>query len=461
LLTQARELAQALGLVGQARALSCAIGVYRARFDSGVEEAVAALEAIAADVPPDDHYSRRSVELELAQHYASAGRGGDARRLLATSRSPTTAEANPRGVVRYLLATAYVAYCAGDDEAARGAADDALARLERAPDALLEMDALAMRRLAARHQAEDASALRLRTLARATGATRAVSYAASSTEGDDVASACGTDRLAHALAVHAMAPGAAASRALAVGALALAARALARGGEGAGAPLVARVGESTLLSSNEGDVRLATNVAPGSLKLLAALAHERHASKESLLRRVWNIAHYRPERHDSVIHTAIARLRTTLGPHASWVQAHDGGFRLASHVAFVGVGECESGLAELEAQPLVGNGDAPSEGSPRSERPGRGDLAEADGHAALCAVLADGDLATSEIASRLGVSEMTAFRRLREAADAGLVIRTGRGKNTRYRLVSSGAALPRESGAPTESRSGFHGNDAE
>ncbi len=48
----------------------------------------------------------------------------------------------------------------------------------------------------------------------------------------------------------------------------------------------------------------------------------------------------------------------------------------------------------------------------------------------------EGAVSSTEVASRLGVSEMTALRRLRELVEQGAVERTGKGKNTRYRVGS-------------------------
>ncbi len=49
----------------------------------------------------------------------------------------------------------------------------------------------------------------------------------------------------------------------------------------------------------------------------------------------------------------------------------------------------------------------------------------------------EGSASSTDVATRLGVSEMTALRRLRDLVDQGVVSRSGKGKNTRYRAGSS------------------------
>jgi predicted ArsR family transcriptional regulator len=55
----------------------------------------------------------------------------------------------------------------------------------------------------------------------------------------------------------------------------------------------------------------------------------------------------------------------------------------------------------------------------------------------LALLAKNGPASSSDVASHLGVSEMTALRRLREYVEQGAVTRDGKGKNTRYRLGTS------------------------
>jgi len=55
----------------------------------------------------------------------------------------------------------------------------------------------------------------------------------------------------------------------------------------------------------------------------------------------------------------------------------------------------------------------------------------------LAVLASSGPASSSDVASQLKVSEMTALRRLREHVERGTVSRHGKGKNTRYRLSGS------------------------
>jgi hypothetical protein len=65
-----------------------------------------------------------------------------------------------------------------------------------------------------------------------------------------------------------------------------------------------------------------------------------------LIANVWGIARYAPDRHVAVIHTAVSRLRQSLG-EPDWVVTHGEGYSLADGVDVVSL---EGGSAPAGAE---------------------------------------------------------------------------------------------------------------
>jgi hypothetical protein len=182
-----------------------------------------------------------------------------------------------------------------------------------------------------------------------------------------------------------------------------------------------------LVVEDHGNVKAIGEPSEGTLRFLSALADGALHTKEELLAVVWGIACYRPAAHDPVIHTAVSRLRARFGVLSHWLEAAPGGYRLARGVEVV---------SPFEATPLY------SSQSPASKASGVGPRASFASAArapdAVLAVLAQNGASSSrDVASRLGVSEMTALRRLRTHLENGAIRRDGKGKSTRYRLLGS------------------------
>jgi DNA-binding winged helix-turn-helix (wHTH) protein len=182
-----------------------------------------------------------------------------------------------------------------------------------------------------------------------------------------------------------------------------------------------------LVVEDHGNVKVIGEPSEGVLRFLSALADGTLHTKEELLAVVWGIACYRPAAHDPVIHTAVSRLRARLGILGHWVEAAPGGYRLARGVEVVNPFEA--------APPSSGQLPAPKAGGVLS----RASLSPAGRTPdTVLAVLAQNGASSSrDVASQLGVSEMTALRRLREQVEKGAIRRDGKGKNTRYRLLRS------------------------
>jgi DNA-binding winged helix-turn-helix (wHTH) protein len=185
-----------------------------------------------------------------------------------------------------------------------------------------------------------------------------------------------------------------------------------------------------LAVEDHGNVTVIAEPPEGSLRLLAALADGVLRSKQELLAKVWGIGVYRPDAHDPVIHTAVSRVRGQLGVRGHWIEAVQGGYRLAPGVEVQTPFEAAATpSAPPDPQSCL---DAP----PADDRHGLLPVSR-ERDVVLALLARNGPSSSTDVAAHLKVSEMTALRRLREHVEQGTVFREGKGKNTRYRLTGA------------------------
>ncbi|HEY3496787.1 MAG TPA: hypothetical protein VGK73_18945 [Polyangiaceae bacterium] len=433
LLETARTLAGSLRLPGNIGALDCAIAIYRARF--GVvpaREAMRELECALGKARPEDSYSQRSLRIELTVQAALAGDGNAAWGLLEElGREHVPDGGDARARIRFLLACAAVARLRYGRASMQPFVSEARALLSTRHDIALEVDLLCME-LTSTESAEEAARVRsaLIALHRESGIERLWlrSVRAECPEEPVVAPGVETleeDRLG-ALYVACLRPSRElAERLIATGHWGLIPLSL---GRGPGRRLM--VFGRRLIVEDHGNVSVIPDPPEGIVRFLGALSDGALHPKEELLARIWGLGVYRPETHDPVIHTAVSRVRAQLGVRGHWIEASQGGYRLAPGVE---VQNPFDDSLPASSSPAVRAARAPSGVLARHSL-----LPAAAGRDGVLALLAaNGPASSSEIASHLKVSEMTALRRLREHVEQGAVQRDGKGKNTRYRLSGS------------------------
>jgi hypothetical protein len=433
LLQTARTLAGSLELEGNVGALDCAIAIYRARFGVvPVREAMRELESALAQARPEDSYSQRSLRIELTVQAALAGDGNAAWGLLeelGREHVPDGGDARTR--IRFLLACAAVARLRYGRASMQPFVSEARALLSTRHDIALEVDLLCME-LTSTENAGEAARVRdeLIALHRASGIERLWLRGVRQESADGFLVSPGIETLEEdrlgALYVACLRPSRElAERLIATGHWGLLPLSL---GHDPGRRLL--VFGRRLVVEDHGNVSVIPDPPEGIVRFLGALSDGELRSKEELLARIWGIGVYRPETHDPVIHTAVSRVRAQLGVRGHWIEASQGGYRLAPGVE----------LQHLFDEPLPASSQpAPRDARATSRALERHSLLpaaeERDGVLALLET--SGPASSSEVASHLKVSEMTALRRLREHVEQGTVRRDGKGKNTRYRLAGS------------------------
>jgi tetratricopeptide (TPR) repeat protein len=418
LLERAGALADAFGFDGTHAAITYARTIYEARFGlHGIQAGIEALQRLQ-DKHVDDSYSARLVSLDRAVLCAFAGRADEAQSLIRLVDGQVVPEGDRRMQVRVLLTAAIVVTLRLGAEAARGYVRAAEQLLDDNWDRSLRVELLCAKAWCVSAEERAALAQELDRLARETSIARAALHAhlldATRPLPSSVAMRDLEDDRLGALLLAVLQDNRV-PQLLSERCLGLLPRAL---GFAPGRRMYL-IEPGHLLIENQGNVTLER---PGdtSIRLLKALSDNAWWSKEALLSAVWGIHGYRPDRHDSVVYMAINRTRQALGPYRSWLENHQGAYRLQG-------AECQvlavqwSELQEPEAR---ANAPISSPAAAEPESP----------VVALTFIREHGHATTGQLAKALQVSEMTALRELQKLVAAGVLKRVGRGRATRYEL---------------------------
>ncbi len=139
-------------------------------------------------------------------------------------------------------------------------------------------------------------------------------------------------------------------------------------------------------------------------------------TKSHLIESIWGYD-YDPLRHDSLVYTAIGRIRKIMEPNGSWLYSDDNHYSLAHEVEVVA-----PQVSVKSTQPTASQ--KPVEIQNLNHRQLQ---MLAEGHTTA--------LSASQYGEIWNVTRMTALRDLSELVEKGMVVKLGRGKATRYQLI--------------------------
>jgi MarR family protein len=463
LLTQASELADALGYAENAATERATQLLFELRFSIGGEAALRAVRELVT-APGASYFMRRNGLLELSSAYALRGEAERALADLEESRRVSLPGKDRRARARYFTGHALCLALSRGAEAARPSLLEARAEAE---NQLTLRGEIAFVELVFCRESSPRALAEAERIATQTGAERvrvAHALAAGQLSGSPARVEDGLCRLL--LEAAPLPPLDRLRCILDSRMLGLVPWAL---GAAPGQRLIS-IG-NIILTENHGNVTQNELSNRPARKLLAELGRG-YRSRAELMRDVWNIVHFVPARHTPTLHTAISRLRVALAV-PDWIVTYDDGYALAAGVEVLSFGELEGasvglGSAAAGAWPgevagstgppgssrapaaggAPGLGGAPgSNGSPRSEGAhvtfdprGSGEPARArpslpppdDRQRLLAYVAQHGPQSSAELARALRLSGSTALRLLRGLVAEGLLDRQGSGRATRY-----------------------------
>lgn len=415
-LSQVRDQALRLGYGANAHAIEISLSLYRARTASPAR-AEAALREMASRESAQDSYSRRTLRLELATLLAWTGRATEAAAMIDEAARLCAGEARLEAALA--TARAHVARARGEWSDARSRLDDAAAHVgpEGDPERRAEIEGLrlAIARVTHDRSGADAAVRALLAIAHAGGPVSARAWLTAAGRG------AGTERspvddergrwLAAATSGSPRSP-------LSQGLLGFVA-------EAAGLTPGRRVHlfDDALLVEDRGDLVRRAPLSERSRALIAALGGGLR-TREALLRAVWRLRVYSPERHDTLVKTAVSRLRAGLGPGGAWIVAERGGYRLAE-----GIEVTDHACAAAPSAPTATDADDDDERALPSRR-----------RRVVALLQRAGRLTVSEIATQLRVPVRTMSRDLSSMHGDAVLCREGAGRSTAYRLRANDGA---------------------
>jgi hypothetical protein len=177
----------------------------------------------------------------------------------------------------------------------------------------------------------------------------------------------------------------------------------------------------------------------GDVVRLAALSARAHAvltaiavgprDRASLLQAAWGLKSYHPERHNSLIKTAVSRLRSALGHGGAWIVTDANAYGITAGVELMDHTSAGAGRARDA-------GDVPA--MARDVTADARGLAYPTRWRELLALLAPlKGASVSDIARRTRTSLRTVSRELSAMHASGLIGRVGAGRGTRYVILAS------------------------
>jgi len=403
LLSQAEELAMALGYAENAQNERTATQVFRLRLLlTELSSAIAGVEAVVS-APEVSYFTRRNGLIELAGMFALGGDAARAAKALSEAQHIALPGSDSRARTRWLVCHALCEALAHGPAAARPSADEARSLAGDQAPLLAEVGFVELVFLAERSPAALAA---FAALARRTGIQRARIALELATATRELFPPRVEDGLGRVLLeCVGKPPVERLKRVTAAGLSGLVPWALER--------LPGRriiVFEGGVVSENHGRVSVRELPNRTVLKLLFAL-RVGYKSRASLLEEVWGIARFDPLRHTAVLHTAVSRLRGALG-EPEWIVTHDDGYALPEGIEVVKLGE------SVESESLASIAPPPGEDA-----------------RVLEFVAARGQVSSAEVAEALRLSASTALRLLRRLSESGVLVKSGSGRTTRYARV--------------------------
>jgi DNA-binding transcriptional ArsR family regulator len=403
LLSQAVELAAALGYSQNAATLGTSALIFQLRFSLGEPEAVIErVEALTRSAEVS-YFTRRNAWIELACSFALRGEAERAAAALEAARSIALTGTDSRGKVRWLVAHALCSALARGPQWARESLSEArgLAAQQLTLETEIGFVALVFAGERASEQLE-----RQAWLAQQTGAQRARIALDVALERTELYAPRVEDKMGRLLLeCIGRPPRERVQRVVDAGFLGLLPWAL---GRAPGRRVI--VTDRQLISEHAGRVRVQPAPHRPVLKLLFALRLG-YRGREELLREVWGIQRFLPGRHLATLHTAVSRLRLALGD-PDWVITRDEGYALPEGVELISWEQSAQTLSASAAPPL----------DPRARL--------------LEFVRAEGETGSREIAEALELSASTTLRLLRSLTEEGALVREGSGRRTRYRCAT-------------------------
>lgn len=191
----------------------------------------------------------------------------------------------------------------------------------------------------------------------------------------------------------------------------------------------------SILIFDRGNVEYVANHQSSVIRAIASELKAGTLTKQELIERIWGYT-YQPLKHDSLIYRNISRFRALLGDRSDWILADDNGYRLGPGVdVHFHTHEFENRLArDISSEPAPG---AESNGQKKNGLVSSTLQAHLNfRQIEILGLFPTYDYIDVKICSdKFNVSEITARRDLASMTTEGLLVRSGKGRATKYALA--------------------------
>ena len=420
----AEHLASQLGARWLQETIQSSVTSYHARFGIDSDHTLPRLLKHLRGLSKQDVYTQSSLLLELSQEYIRRGKLAEAKQALNDCCRIVYASRNRRHAAMLNLRYAYIHYLEGDSHLAMNLVRTAVSQIDPQVDVLLEVRLRGFERKLVKdlklevctraldewvpkHSKQLGEAVALRMLSRESAEPpEPVSF--------------GEDRIGDLWDEIARKGIRAADSILQRGYYGLLSEILPipRGAKA----LYLDLEPSSLTVFEKGSVRHFPKTLTPSLRALLMAMTRGPQTKEDLIRDIWKYP-YHPLRHDTLIYSAIAKLRKILGSYSHWIEASEVGYHLRSDIHVVAH---SSPVGERIDRPSFVEGAVP----PANELNHRQQKI-------LQFLDANDNIDTATCRKLFDTSEITASRDLSELLRLTLIGRIGRGRATKYVLRES------------------------
>jgi hypothetical protein len=416
LLRQAVELAKAHGNLNFASAFTSASLVYEAEAGWRSATVVIELETALERLDAKDSYTRNNLILELARQLTLRGQWAKARDLLNREAQAIYGFANRRQELVLQLRLAEILCHQGDRFAFEHFLQAARRCLNSVVDCAFEIRLLGLEwkahQLYGRNLPEGYSA-RMSELAKSHRSRINDQILFRQGTGDDPQTSEIEDPIHHLFILNQIDSEAASTRALNLGYLGLWSE-FSKLKSGENHFVVLQDGRSSVVSSLE-HVKVSNRFLSRQQVALLVAMHEGNEEKAALIKCVWGYS-YDQSRHDPLLHSTIAKLRKHFDMNADWIVTTETGWTLAKSVNWIlpknRTKSPSPSLSLTQLNPALNF---------RQIR-------------ALNRAPKEGVWCIQKYKAAFNVSTMTAFRDLTDLLNRNYLIKTGRGRSTRYHI---------------------------
>ncbi|MGE0174705.1 MAG: DeoR family transcriptional regulator [Oligoflexales bacterium] len=429
-LEEALSISIAIGHQANAEAVRVSIQKYKCQMGIDGDNALRVLTELEETISDKDTYTRSELLLELARQYTLRGRFEDADRVIGQGFDIVYRHGNLRQVSKLNFHIAYLLYLRGEYVQALSLLKTSRMQLDSTADIPLKCQIIGLElqilRADGKISSETTARLQDELVVLSSNNQQDINRRVLSRQGllSEGSPPVGNDRIGDLIDLKYSDLPRAVSKIIESGYFSLLADRIPFFPKNEGIVFDFEPGVVLLAGRKSISIKHIGNQTVGK-RICSALSNSSTVDKATLVRKVWGYQ-YHPLRHDSLIYTAIARLRALFAPNENWLIASESGYKLGENI--------QVHFEQLVSLPNV---EVKTQGENSSQKLSLRDNLNYRQFRLINELRENQALSVSEFAKSCDISIMTAFRDLTGLVDRGILKHNGRGRSRRYYLASN------------------------